>query len=63
MKIGDEIIIKGKIIDFDANPYGAAVKIEVKGYIDHAEISILKPYGEDIRFWIHRLDQPKIIFK
>lgn len=63
MKIGDEIIIRGKIIDFDANPHGSAIKIEVKGFIDSSEILTLKPYGENIRFWIHRLDQPKVIFK
>ena len=28
----DEILIKGKVIDFDANPHGAAVRVEVIGY-------------------------------
>ena len=63
MEIGDEIIIRGKLVDFDANPHGAAINVEVKGFIDSLELSKLKPYGENIRFWIHRLDQPKVILK
>ena len=48
MKIGDEITIKAKIVDFDANPHGSAIQVEIAGY-------------NSLRFWIHRLDQPDVI--
>ncbi len=61
MKIGDEIVIRGKIVDFDANPHGSAIKIEVEGFIDRN--TNIKPFEDNVRFWIHRLDQPKVIVK
>ena len=60
MEIGDEIVIRGKIIDFDANPHGSAIKIEVRGFIDK---DINQPLEKPVRFWIHRLDQPEVIVK
>lgn len=57
MKIGDEITIKVKVVDFDANPHGAAVKVEVKGFLDSEEAITIRPFGKTVRFWIHRLDQ------
>lgn len=50
MKIGDEISIKAKIVDFDANPHGAAIQVEISGY-------------NSLRFWIHKLDQPDVIIE
>ncbi|KKS95967.1 hypothetical protein A3B05_03150 [Candidatus Giovannonibacteria bacterium RIFCSPLOWO2_01_FULL_43_160] len=61
MEIGDEIVIKCKVVDFDANPHGAAIKVELKGFIDHATLSTLRAYGKSVRFWIHRLDQPEVV--
>ena len=66
MEIGEEITIKAKIVDFDANPHGAAVKVEVIGYIDREERTRLEAIGSKcgdkfIKFWIHRLDQAKVI--
>ncbi len=54
MKIGDEILIKARVVDFDSNPHGSAVKIEIKGHLD----TITSP---PVRLWIHRLDQPGVI--
>lgn len=60
MKIGDEILIKVKVVDFDTNPHGSAVKVEVPAYIDAEDRSKLGG-GKPVRFWIHRVDQPKVI--
>lgn len=59
MKIGDEILVKAKVVDFDANPHGAAVKVKVKGFVDRDTDN--KLFGDQVIFWIHRLDQPKVI--
>lgn len=61
MDIVDEILIKAKIIDFDSNPHGSAIKVEVSGYIDRDEERILKAFDRPVRFWIHRLDQHNVI--
>jgi len=61
MNIGDEILIKAKIVDFDANPYGAAVKVEIIGFMDRSEE--IGPFGKTVKIWIHRIDQPKVIQK
>ncbi len=65
MKIGDEILIKAKIVDFDSNPHGAAIKVEIVGFDPK---SIDKGWSggkkkEKVEFWIHRLDQPETIVK
>lgn len=59
MEIGDEIMIKCKIVDFDANPHGAAIKVEVAGFVDRETEN--KPFEDKVVFWIHRLDQPRVI--
>lgn len=59
MEIGDEIIIKAEVVDFDANPHGAAIKIKVQGFIDDKAEN--QPYGKEVRLWIHRLQQPDVI--
>ena len=59
MEIGDEILIKVKVVDFDANPHGSAVKVEIMGFIDRSVEN--QPFKEPLRFWIHRLEQPKVI--
>lgn len=62
MNIGDEILVKVKVIDFDSNPHGSAIKVEVTGFIDREEERTLKAFNSDrVRFWIHRLDQPNVI--
>lgn len=65
MDIGDEILIRAKIVDFDSNPHGAAVKVEVNGF-DPKSIDKGLSGGqkkESVEFWIHRLDQPATIVK
>ncbi len=71
MKIGDEIIIKGKIVDFDSNPHGSAVKVELSAFIDKKTLQEMIrqqnqsfcPGDTKLKFWIHRLDQPDVIIK
>lgn len=63
MDIGDEILIKARIVDFDSNPHGSAIKVEVTGYISRNEERILRPFNKPVRFWIHRLDQPNVIIE
>jgi hypothetical protein len=54
MKIGDEVLIRGKIVDLDSNPQGSAIRVEIVG---------CKPEEKDfaVTFWIHRLDQPSTV--
>lgn len=59
MKIGDEILIRAKMVDQDSNPRGSAIKVEVMGFVDHSQEN--EPFGEIVKFWIHRLDQPNVI--
>jgi len=59
MEIGEEILIRVKVVDFDSNPYGSAVKVEVVGFVDRSIEN--QPFKEPLRFWIHRLNQPKVI--
>lgn len=61
MEIGDEITIKGKVVDFDSNPHSSAIKVEVTGFLDTDGAHNLKPFVTPVRFWIHRLDQQDII--
>ena len=61
MKTGDEITIKVKVVDFDANPHRAAVRVEAKGFLDSEEVITIRPFGKTVRFWIHRLNQPDVI--
>ncbi|KAF0145083.1 MAG: hypothetical protein FD156_1194 [Nitrospirae bacterium] len=58
MKIGDEILLRAKVVDFDSNPHGAAVRVQVIGY--DPEICV-DSFIHNIRFWVHRLDQPAVI--
>lgn len=63
MKIGDEVLIKGRIVDMDCNPQGSAIKVVVIG--SKAENKDLGWQGSEhktsVTFWIHRLDQPKAL--
>jgi len=61
MEIGDEILIRAKVVDFDTNPHGAAVKVEVMGFIDRSVEN--QPFQEPLRFWIHRLSEQQVIVK
>ena len=53
MEIGDEILIRAKVIDFDSNPHGCSVKVSIEGKTTF-------PMKEE--FWIHRLDIPHVIY-
>lgn len=63
MKIGDEVLIRGKIVDLDNNIQGSAIRVEVLG--SNAEVEVLGWQGSErktmLRFWIHRLDQPSTV--
>ncbi len=63
MKIGDEVLIRGKIVDLDSNLQGSAIRVEVLG--SKAEVEVLGWQGSErksmLRFWIHRLDQPSTV--
>ena len=61
MNIGDEITIRAKIVDFDSNPHGASVKVEIKGFADNGYVSCLRPFEDNIRFLIRRTDIKDII--
>jgi len=60
MEIGDEILIKAKVVNFDSNPHGVAVEVEIKGFLDS---TYHQPHKSPVRIWIHRLDQPAVIAK
>lgn len=57
MKIGDEVFIRAKVVNVDSNPHGSSVQVTVKGFIDRD----VQPFGEEVRFWIHRIDKEKVI--
>lgn len=59
MKIGDEILIKAKVVDLDSNLHGVAVKVEVQGFVDRETMII--PFDKSVEFWIHRLNQAEVI--
>lgn len=59
MNIGDNVLIRARVVDFDGNPHGAAVKVEITGFVDRSEE--IGPFGKTVRIWIHRSDQPKVI--
>jgi hypothetical protein len=68
MRIGDEILIRAKIVDFDANPHGASTKVEVEGFVDRDTLHILNLQQnksgmekDPLQFWIHRVDSDKVI--
>lgn len=63
MDIGDEITIKAKVVDFDSNPHGSSVKVEVTGFMDNGDIQNLKPFKDPLRLWIHRQDIPNVIIE
>jgi len=70
MDIGDEILIRAKIVDFDANPHGASVKVSVQGFMDKATLNELNsrnpciPTGDrPLFFWIHRVDKERVIVR
>lgn len=54
MKIGDEILLRAKIVDFDSNPHGAAIRVEIAVHEGTMDTPCL-------RFWIHRLEQPDVL--
>lgn len=58
MEIGDEILIKVKVIDMDSNPHGPSIKVEVKGFGPlHSSVA---PNDKE-QFWIHRADTEEVI--
>lgn len=63
MEIGDEILIRVKVVNFDSNPHGSAIEVAVPGYMDLIERGNLSEDTKLIKFWIHRVDQPKVIVK
>jgi hypothetical protein len=50
MKIGDEILIKAKVIGLDSESGTTSVKVEVEGYVSMLEKNA--PFEEPITFWI-----------
>ncbi len=52
--IGDDILIKGKIIEIENNVKDRAYKVEVTGFLERDEIRNLKPFSQSVIFWIHR---------
>jgi hypothetical protein len=38
MDVGEEITIRAKIVDFDSNPHGTSVKVEIKGFVDNNHV-------------------------
>ena len=65
MNIGDEIMIRGKIVNLDTNPHGEAIKVEIKGFqMEEKDTGWYKGKKQTkVGFWIHRLDQPEVIVK
>ena len=69
MEIGEEITIKVRIVDFDSNPRGSAIKVEIPAFVDKDERLKLQSDryastpNKKLRVWIHRLDQPEVIVK
>ncbi len=72
MEIGDEIKLKGTVVNFDSNPQGSAIKVKILGFLDQEEKNRLQSREEKweggkrvdfIEFWIHRLDQPQTLIK
>ncbi len=66
MKIGDQIKLRGEIVDIDSNPHGSAIKVRIAGLVDSDEMRRLSTKGHRmmegrqitfIDVWIHRLDQ------
>ena len=58
-----KIIIRAKVVSCDANPHGAAIKVEVNGF-DPVQKNLGWSKGKKItkiHFWIHRLDQPETV--
>ncbi len=70
MKIGDEVKLRGVIVDIDSNPHGSAIKVRIAGFMDQDEIRRLSAKGSRmmegrqvtfVDVWIHRLDQPQVL--
>ncbi len=59
MKIGDRVLIKGVIVDFDANPHGSAVKVE----LDLEDSKHTGALVSVTSFWVHRLEQSAMTLK
>jgi hypothetical protein len=54
VEIGDDILVKGKIIGIEHNLLDYAVKVEVIGFLEGKETHNLKPCTKPVIFWIHR---------
>lgn len=63
MNVGDEITIRAKIVDFDSNPHGASVKVEIKGFVDNDHVECLRPFEDYVKFWIHRSGIKNVIIE
>jgi len=58
MKVGDEILIRVKVVGVNNNKYWSAIKVEVPGI---AIIQESIPLAGMVKFSIPSKDQPKII--
>lgn len=56
MKVGDEILIRAKVVNVNDSKYGSFVEVEVPGIVQKS-----MPLGKTIRFSIPLKDQPKTI--
>jgi len=63
MKIGDEVLIRARIVDLDSNPQGSAIRVEICGC--KPEEKDLGWQGSEhktaVTLWIHRLDQSSTV--
>lgn len=64
--IGDDLLIRARVVDFDSNSHGCAVKVELPAFIDKTDRENIiqtmcttpKP---KVRMWIHHSDQAVVI--
>ncbi len=57
MDIGDAVLVKGRIVDFDSNPHGSSVKVE----LDLEDSEHKNALAEITTFWVHRLESSAIL--
>lgn len=61
MKVGDDIIIRAKVVDIDNDHNGSSVKVEIKGFMNSEDVVCLLPFEDPIRFWINRMDMDDVV--
>lgn len=58
INIGDTILIKAKVINFDSNPHGSSIKVAIEASPDVK----VNPHRKDgLELWIHRVEIPEVI--